>query len=97
MGLPVVVEPLTLVVCTTAEASRCVDIQLQVMSIGCARVNKVGPAVPVWEECLPPGYEVTEEQMACWYCSGCKTEYTDEGEEAPFGCVVGPRSGPVQQ
>ena len=34
--------------------------------------------------------------MACWYCSGCKTEYTDEGEKAPFGCVVGPRSGPVQ-
>ena len=56
MGLPVVVEPLILVVCTTAEVSRCVDIQLQVMSIGCARVNKVGPAVRVWEECLPPGY-----------------------------------------
>ena len=56
MGLPMVVEPLILVVCTIAEPSRCVNIQLQVMSIGWARVNKVGPAVPVWEECLPSGY-----------------------------------------
>ena len=52
---PLVVEPLSLDVGSTAKMSRCVSVEVQIVSIGCIGVNEEGMAIPIREKRLPPG------------------------------------------
>ena len=49
------VEPLSLEVGSTAKTSRCVRVEVQMVSIGCIGVNKEGTAIPIRDKGLPPG------------------------------------------
>lgn len=49
------VEPLSLEIGSTAETSRCVCVEIQIVSIGCIWVNEKGTAIPIREKGLPPG------------------------------------------
>ena len=49
------VEPLSLDVGSTAKMSRCVSVEVQIVSIGCIGVNEEGMAIPIREKRLPPG------------------------------------------